>query len=181
MSCPETLPVVHGGGAGAEENRGFVPSHKGEARGVCRRRLRLGDGSGSAGPGTVIADCVVMTMRLTSLASKQTVQMTAKTFTKLLYMARLQGWKPERLPENWPSTSWNTEVILRETDLYRQGLVSKVDARGLGDALQRLAEIEGVAADPELHQGILQFNTVLGSSAFLATERTSGDTVMFTR
>jgi hypothetical protein len=96
-------------------------------------------------------------------------------------LARRQGWKPNRLPDDWPRSTWNTEVVLQETAPYREGLVSKCDARGLTDALNKLAEIEGIAADPELHSAINQVITVLGKSAFLATEQKTGDTVLFTR
>lgn len=122
-----------------------------------------------------------MGMQLTSLAGKESVRMTAKTFSKLLYLARLQGWKPERLPVDWPSTSWNTEIVLQETCDYRKGLVSKYDARGLTEALNKLMTIEGTAVDPELYCAISRFVEVLGQSAFLATEKETGDTVLFTR
>jgi hypothetical protein len=107
--------------------------------------------------------------------------MTAKMFSKLLYLARLQGWRPERLPEGWPNSSWHTEVILQETGKYREGLVSKIDARGLSEALNKLATIEGTAVEPELYLAISEFINLLGKSAFLATEKSTGDTVMFAR
>jgi hypothetical protein len=120
-------------------------------------------------------------MKLTSLSGGETVRMTAKVFSKLLYLARLQGWKAERLPEGWPDSSWHTELVLKETSGYREGLVSKIDATGLREALTRVATIEGRAVDPELHLAISQFIEILGKSAFLATEQSTGDTVMFTR
>jgi hypothetical protein len=122
-----------------------------------------------------------MALKLESVASKQSVRMRAKTFCKLLYLARKQGWNPDRLPSDWPRSNWNTEVILQETEPYRDGLVSKCDARGLTDALTKLVAIEGIAVDPELHAAITQVITVLGKSAFLATEQKTGDTVLFAR
>jgi len=109
-------------------------------------------------------------MVLTSLASKQTVRLTPRTFGKLLYMARLQGWKPERLPENWPSTSWDTEVVLPDLGPYRQGLVSKNDARGLAGALNKLVTLEGVTLNRDLHSAATQFIAILGKSAFTVKE-----------
>jgi len=120
-------------------------------------------------------------MTLTSLAGGATVRMTAKVFTKLLYLARLQGWRPERLPEGWPNSSWQTEIILQETDQYREGLVSKVDANGLSEALTKLASVEGTEVEFELRTAMYQFVDILGRSAFLATEQSTGDTVMFAR
>ena len=120
-------------------------------------------------------------MQLTSLAGNRTVRMTSKTFSKLLYLARLQGWHPERLPTNWPSTSWNTEIVLQETSDYRKGVVSRYDARGLNEALRKFLTIEGTAVDPELYYAVSSFVDTLGKSAFLATEQETGDTVLFTR
>jgi len=111
-----------------------------------------------------------MAMVLMSLASKQTVSLTSKTFAKLLYMARLQGWQPERMPENWPSTSWDTEVVLPGVEPYCKGLVSKNDARGLARALNKLITVEGVAFSRELYSAATEFVTVLGRSAFTVSQ-----------
>ena len=122
-----------------------------------------------------------MSMRLTSLSGGATIRMSAKVFAKLLYLARLQGWDAERLPEGWPECSWHTEVVLKETSKYREGLVSRIDARGLHKALTRVATVEGKALEPDLYSAISQFTELLGKSAFLATEQSTGDTVMFSR
>ena len=121
-------------------------------------------------------------MRLTSLnTSMVSVRMDAKVFTKCLYLARRHGWTPQRLPGNWPCDSWNTEVVMQQTSQYREGLVSSIDARGMREALEKILRVEGTAADPELRLAITQFIELLGNSAFLATERTTGETVMFAR
>jgi len=109
-------------------------------------------------------------MVLTSLASKQAVRLSPKLFAKLLYMARLQGWKPERMPENWPLTSWDTAVVLPDLGPYRQGLVSKNDARGLAGALNKLVAIEGATFQKELYSAATQIITLLGRSAFTVSE-----------
>ena len=121
-------------------------------------------------------------MKLTSLhAGMVSVRMNAKVFTRCLYLARRNGWRPQRPLEAWPCQSWNTEVVMQQTSQYRESLVSSIDARGMKEALERVADLEGSAADPELHLAIAQFIELLGNSAFLATEQTTGDTVMFAR
>ena len=109
------------------------------------------------------------------------MRMSAALFSKMLYFARLHGWQPERMPVDWPSTSWNTEIILRETTDYRKGLVSRVDARGLHDALSRVASVEGTCIEPSVYLAISQFLEHFGESAFLATEQSTEDTMMFVR
>jgi hypothetical protein len=148
------------------------------ARGEPRISARVGQRKHT---GTLVAPRVLLEMTLTSLAGGGTVRMTAKVFTKLLYLARSQGWGLERLPEGWPNSSWETEIILQETDPYRETLVSKVDAHGLSEALTKLATMEGAALDFELRTAMYQFIHILGRSAFLATEQGKGDMVMFAR
>jgi hypothetical protein len=85
------------------------------------------------------------------------------------------------MPENWPSTSWNTEIIVQDTGEYRDGLVSKVDARGLSEALSRVMRNEGAALGVEVYSAMSKFIIFLGESAFLATEQVTGRVAMFAR
>ena len=103
--------------------------------------------------------------------------MQPKTFGKLLYMARLQGWEPEKLPRNWPSTSWNTEVILRDIIEYADGCVSKCDADGLRRALTRLMATDGVSFDKDLYMAASRFIQHLGGSGFLVRDEPGVETV----
>lgn len=78
--------------------------------------------------------------------------MSPKTFGKLLHLARLEGWYPERVSHEWPSESWETEIILPHIGPYMLGRVSKPDAEGLKTALTR-ALATGVVAI----EGTVQF------------------------
>jgi len=108
-----------------------------------------------------------MALNLIAIDSKKCVEMHSKTFGKLLHLARLQGWEPEKLPSNWPSTSWNTEVVLRDIEAYADGCVSKYDADGLRRALTRLMATEGLSFDKDLYMAASRFIEHLGNSAFL--------------
>jgi hypothetical protein len=102
-------------------------------------------------------------------------------FSEMLALARAEGWTPERLPENWPSTSSDTELILREIDRHSEGLVSKADARGLKDALRKALKRGAAVIGPEMCLAILDFNNVLEEGGFMVTEMDTGDTVFFER
>ena len=65
------------------------------------------------------------------------MQMSAKTFSELLSLARSEGWNPRGFPEDWCSTSADTEVIVRKLDAHCDGLVSDADAHGLSEALEK--------------------------------------------
>jgi hypothetical protein len=65
-------------------------------------------------------------------------------------MARLQGWQPERVPKQWPSETWETEIILPHLGPYMPGRVSKTDAEGLRIALTRAMATGTVAAEGNL-------------------------------
>jgi hypothetical protein len=76
--------------------------------------------------------------------------MAPKALGKLLHMARLQGWQPERVPKQWPSETWETEIILPHLGPYMPGRVSKTDAEGLRIALTRAMATGTVAAEGNL-------------------------------
>ena len=91
-----------------------------------------------------------MTIEIVSEANGRSYKMTPKTFGKLLHMARLEGWYPERVAHEWPSESWETEIILPHLGPYMLGRVSRADAEGLKIALTRalatgVIDVEGTA------------------------------------
>lgn len=93
-----------------------------------------------------------MTIELLSEVNGRSYKMTPKTFGKLLHMARLEGWYPERVAHEWPCESWETEIILPHLGPYMLGRVSRADAEGLKIALTR-ALATGVVAI----EGTVQF------------------------
>jgi hypothetical protein len=88
-----------------------------------------------------------MTLELVSDISGRTYLITHKALGKLLHLARLQGWQPERVPNQWPSDSWDTEIVLPHLGPYMPGRVSRADAEGLRIALTRALATGAVAAD----------------------------------
>jgi hypothetical protein len=70
-----------------------------------------------------------------------------KALAKLLHMAWLHGWRPERVSHDWPTTSWETEMIIPHLSPYLPGHVSKSDAVELRKALTRAMATGDVAAD----------------------------------
>src|SRR5262245_5209318 len=88
-----------------------------------------------------------MVLELVSEESGRSYQMKPKALGKLLHMARLEGWYPQRVPHEWPSDSWDTEMILPHLGPYIPGRVSKTDAEGLRIALTRALATGTVAAE----------------------------------
>lgn len=93
-----------------------------------------------------------MTIEIVSEANGRSYKMSPKAFGKLLHLARLEGWYPERVAHEWPSASWETEIILPHLGPYMPGRVSRSDAEGLKIALTR-ALATGVVAI----EGTVQF------------------------
>ena len=91
-----------------------------------------------------------MTFELVSIVDGRTYKMSPKAFGKLLHMARLNGWQPERVPHEWPSDSWETEIILPHLGPYMPGRVSRADAEGLRVALTRALATGDVAVEGTL-------------------------------
>ena len=88
-----------------------------------------------------------MTLELVSEVNGRSYDMKPKALGKLLHMARLEGWQPERVPHEWPSDSWETEIILPHLEPYMPGRVSRADAEGLRIALTRALATGTVAAE----------------------------------
>ncbi len=88
-----------------------------------------------------------MTIEVISEESGRSYKMTPKAFGKLLHLARLEGWLPERVPSEWPSDAWETEIILPHLGPYMPGRVSRADAEGLRVALTRALATGTVAVE----------------------------------
>jgi hypothetical protein len=93
-----------------------------------------------------------MTMELISEHSGRKFDIGPKALGKLLHLARLEGWQPERVSPEWPSESWETSIILPHLGPYMPGRVSRADAEGLRIALTRALATGTVAAE-----GTVQF------------------------
>ena len=91
--------------------------------------------------------CAGMTLELMSEVSGRTYDIKPRALGKLLHIARQEGWQPERVSHNWPSDSWETEIILPHLGAYMPGRVSRADAEGLRIALTRALATGTVAAE----------------------------------
>jgi hypothetical protein len=91
-----------------------------------------------------------MTLELVSVVSERRYFINPKALGKLLHMARLHGWQPERVPNQWPSETWETEIILPHLGPYMPGRVSREDANGLKSALTKAMATGAVAAEGNL-------------------------------
>lgn len=107
-----------------------------------------------------------MTFELVSIVDGRTYKMDPKAFGKLLHLARLNGWQPERVANEWPSDSWETEIILPHLGPYMPGRVSRADAEGLRVALTRALATGAVAVEGTVHLASVTLLQVARAGAF---------------
>ncbi|MCL4785228.1 MAG: hypothetical protein KJ070_00330 [Verrucomicrobia bacterium] len=107
-----------------------------------------------------------MTIEVFSEANGRSYKMSPKAFGKLLHLARLEGWQPERLPAEWPSDSWETEIILPHLGPYMPGRVSRADAEGLRIALTRALATGVVAVEGTVQYAAVTLLQVARAGAF---------------
>jgi len=107
-----------------------------------------------------------MTIEVECEANGRSYKMTPKAFGKLLHLARLEGWQPERVSSEWPSESWETEIILPHLGPYMPGRVSRVDAEGLRIALTRALATGVVAAEGTVQYAATTLLQVARAGAF---------------
>lgn len=88
-----------------------------------------------------------MMLELVSEYTGRKFDIKPKVLGKLLHLARLEGWQPERVSPEWPSESWETAIILPHLGPYMPGRVSRADAEGLRIALTRALATGTVAAE----------------------------------
>lgn len=107
-----------------------------------------------------------MTFELVSAVDGRIYKMNPKAFGKLLHLARLNGWQPERVENEWPSESWETEIILPHLGPYMPGRVSRADAEGLKVALTRALATGAVAVEGTVHLASVTLLQVARAGAF---------------
>jgi len=115
-----------------------------------------------------------MTIELVSEAGDRSYKMRPKAFGKLLHMARLHGWHPERVPHAWPSDSWETEIILPHLGPYMPGRVSRADAEGLRMALTRALATGAVAVEGTVQLASVTLLQVARAGGFRVRVSSSG-------
>ena len=116
-----------------------------------------------------------MTIELLSEINGRSYRMTPKNFGKLLHMARLEGWQPERVSSEWPCETWETEIILPHLGPYMLGRVSRADAEGLKQALTRALATGVVAIDGTVQFAASTLLQVARAGAFRVRLRASGE------
>ena len=107
-----------------------------------------------------------MTVELISRGDGRTFRMSPKIFGKLLHIARFNGWWPERVTQDWPSNTWNTELILPHVGPYMPGPVSPTDASGLVHALNKANATGELVAEPSIHFASLALVQLARSGGF---------------
>jgi len=113
-----------------------------------------------------------MMIKLITSAREDGVLIAPRTFGKLLHLARFHGWRPEKVPHEWPSGSWDTQVILPHLGPYMPGPVSESDGFALAKALREVMRSES---------GLLQGKEYLGLLILLkATTHGAFETEMVT-
>jgi hypothetical protein len=76
-----------------------------------------------------------MTIELVSLATGRTILVSARAFGRLLHLAKQNGWEPERTEQEWPESTWDTQVLQPYVNRYMRGKISADEARSLRRAL----------------------------------------------
>lgn len=107
-----------------------------------------------------------MMVELVSDVSGRVNRINRKAFGKLLHLARLHGWSPERIPSEWPSASWETELILPHLGPYLPGYVSRTDADGLRRALIRAMATGDVAVEGTVGLASMTLSQVVREGGF---------------
>ena len=115
-----------------------------------------------------------MTIEVMSEESGRSYKMSPRAFGKLLHLARLEGWHPERVASEWPSDSWETEIILPHLGPYMPGRVSRTDAEGLRTALTRALATGAVAVEGTVQHAAVTLLQVARAGAFRVRLRSSG-------
>lgn len=111
-----------------------------------------------------------MTVELVSHTTGQVSRLSSKAFGKLLHLAKLNGWWPEKAAQDWPEQNWDTQVILPYIGPYMPGSISKPDAEGLMRALIRASATGQTALDGSV---------LFASSVLLQVARAGGFQVRF--
>ena len=96
----------------------------------------------------------------------RTCWVASKVFGKLLHLARSHGWNPQRTDPEWPSATWNTEIILPHVGAYMPGTVSEPDAQDLASALSKVIAAETPGLHPSLHIAALAILEVAKGGEF---------------
>jgi hypothetical protein len=91
-----------------------------------------------------------MTIELAGRVTRKPFKLNPRAFGKLLHVARLHGWDPEQLPEQTPTVSWDTQVVLPHFGPYLPGSFSPSDAEGLRRALVKASATGAIAVEGTL-------------------------------
>lgn len=92
--------------------------------------------------------------------------MDEKSLGKLLHLAKFHGWQPERLAGDWPSQSWDTEIIMPHVAPYMAGSVGNSDALNLARGLDVALQSEAAGLDQALYFAALGLLQIARDGAF---------------
>jgi len=107
-----------------------------------------------------------MTANLVIESQGRSLNLASNTFGKLLWVARSYGWQPEKAPEQWSESRWDTEIMFPVIDTYLDGTVSGSDARELGKALKRILSSGDSGMSSSMYLALLMLLRVANQGAF---------------
>ena len=76
------------------------------------------------------------------------------------------GWRPERLAEQPPSASWDTQVIVPYIEPYLFGSVSNTDAAALSAGLKQMLASEALGLPAPVHFAAVAILAVAENGSF---------------
>jgi len=118
-----------------------------------------------------------MMIKLATDSQEDGLLLAPRTFGKLLHLARFHGWCPEKVPHEWPSRSWDTEVILPHLGPYLPGPVSESDGLSLARALREVMRSESGPLQSEEYMGLLILLKVTSQGTFEVKMVTAEDAI----
>jgi len=100
-----------------------------------------------------------------------------RVFGKVLHLARLYGWHPEKVSSEWPVASWTTHLILPHIGPYMPGPVSESDALALAAALGKAVAAESAVLENDVYLGLMMVLNVAKHGAFEVELETHGESL----
>ena len=112
-----------------------------------------------------------MTFELVSRATGKTFYLSARAFSKLLHIAKQNGWETEMALQEWPEDNWDTQSLNHYASCYISGQISTTEARSLKGALIKASATGQFAFDGSLRLASEVLLQVARQGAFLVRQK----------